>query len=59
MLLAIDQRERPVYLYDELQQARDLLFEHYLPHYFQQDPVVSGDSARHRTGFISCQSTGQ
>ncbi len=51
VLLAIDQRERPVYLYDELQQARDLLFEHYLPHYFQQDPVYQAIRQGIQPGF--------
>lgn len=39
VVLAIGKRERPLYLYDDLQQARELLFEQYLPHFFQQDPV--------------------
>lgn len=51
VVLAIDQRERPVYLYDELQQARELLFEQYLPHYFQQDPVYQAIRQGIQPGF--------
>ncbi len=51
VVLAIDQRERPLYLYDELQQARDLLFEQYLPHFFQQDPVFQAIRQGIQPGF--------
>ncbi len=56
VVLAIDPRERPLYLYDELQQARELLFEQYLPHFFQQDPVFQAIRQGIQPGlYLACQ----